>query len=180
MGYETRDIALNTLARWLVGLFVFISVAGIGTRGLYTAIVPTYNEVEKMAPLAHVRTYPPNPQLQTRPKRDMIEYRSAEEKLINSYTKGENNTVNLPMDRAIDLLAERGISGVKGGRAAAPGTVSPASNEASGDMTNPTSGATGSTHGNAGPNIPGSSQPHLNVQSPAGPASNSSSPNTDH
>lgn len=180
MGYETRDIALNTLSRWLMGLFIFIAVASFGTFGLYTVLVPTYREVERIAPLAHVRTYPANPQLQARPKRDMIEYRSAEEKLINGYSKGENGTVNLPLDRAIDILAERGISGVKGSQSAAPGTVTPASDEAPGDMTNPSAGSAGTTHGNAGTNIPGSSQPNLTVQPPAGPASHGSSPNTDH
>ncbi|MBC8103701.1 MAG: hypothetical protein H7Z41_14095, partial [Cytophagales bacterium] len=27
MGYETRDVALNSLGKWLIGLFVFIGVA---------------------------------------------------------------------------------------------------------------------------------------------------------
>ncbi|MES2462845.1 MAG: hypothetical protein V4671_19860 [Armatimonadota bacterium] len=179
LGYETRDIALNTLSRWLVGLFIFIAVAIFGTLGLYKALVPTWSEVEKMSPIAHVRTYPPNPQLQARPRRDMIEYRGAEEKLLNSYTKGENGTVNLPVDRAIDLLAERGISGVKGGQPAAPGTVSPVSNEAAGDMNNPGAGSSGLTDGNAGPNIPGSSQPELKVNTP-GPAAGTTSPHVDH
>ena len=114
LGYETRDIALNTLSRWLIGLFAFIAVATFGSLGLYKLLVPTYEETERVSPLEHVRTYPPNPQLQSRPKRDMIEYRAAEEKIEKGYTKGDNGTVNLPVDRAIDLLAERGISGVKG------------------------------------------------------------------
>jgi hypothetical protein len=112
----------------------------------------------------------------------MIEYRSAEERVVNGYTKGENGTVNIPVDRAIDLLAERGISGVKGGQPAAPGTITPATDEAPGDVTNPGAGTSGYTTGNAGPNIPGSSQPNLKTQPPAGAAgsSGSSSPHTDH
>jgi hypothetical protein len=181
LGYETRDIALNTLSRWLAGLFVFIAIAIFGTLGLYRALVPTYAEVERMAPLKHVRTYPANPQLQARPRRDMIEYRSAEERVINGYTKGENGTVNLPVDRAIDLLAERGISGVKGNQPAAPGAITPGSDEAPGDVTNPAAGSVGTTEGNAGPNIPGSSQPKLDVQSPGTVGgSGSTSPHTDH
>ena len=123
LGYETRDIALNTLSRWLMGLFAFIAVATFGSLGLYKVLVPTYEETERVSPLEHVRNYPPNPQLQSRPKRDMIEYRAAEEKIEKGYTKGENGTLNIPIDRAIDMMAERGISGVKGDQAAAPGTV---------------------------------------------------------
>ncbi len=166
LGYETRDIALNTLSRWLVGLFAFIAVAAFGTLGLYKLLVPTYAETERVSPLEHVRTYPPNPQLQARPKRDMIDYRAAEGKVEKNYTKGENGTVNLPITRAMDLLAERGISGVKSGAAAAPGTVTRSSNEAPGDITNPAGGASGYTDGNAGSDIPGASQPDLKVQTP--------------
>lgn len=169
MGYETRDIALNTLSRWLVGLFVFIGVATFGSLGLYNLLVPNYAETERVSPMEHVRTYPPNPQLQARPKRDMIDYRAAEGKVEKNYTRGENGTVNLPIDRAMDLLAERGISGVKSGApaaSAAPGAVTRPSNEAPGDMTNPTGGASAYTDGNAGVNIPGASQPDLKVQTP--------------
>jgi hypothetical protein len=153
MGYETRDIALNTLSRWCIGLFVFIGVATFGTLGLYKLLVPTYAEIEHASPLEYVRNYPPNPQLQARPKRDIIEYRAAEEKIEKNYTKGDNGTVNLPIDRAIDLLAERGISGVKGSKA--PDAVAPVSTEDAGDVINSTSGTSAQTHGSAGAGTPG-------------------------
>ena len=141
LGYETRDIALNTLSRWLIGLFTFIAVAAFGSLGLYKVLVPTYEETERVSPLEHIRTYPPNPQLQSRPKRDMIEYRAAEEKIENGYTKGENGTVNLPVDRAIDIMVERGISGAKGNPATAPGTVpvQPHADNTPGDVAGKTS-----------------------------------------
>lgn len=146
IGYETRDIAINTLSRWLIGLFAFIGVATFGTLGLYKLLVPTYAETERVSPLENVRTYPPNPQLQTRPKHDIIEYRAAEAKQENGYTKGENGTVNIPVERAIDLLAARGISGVKGGTAA-PGTAAPASNEPSGNSVSPEGALSGDAPG---------------------------------
>jgi hypothetical protein len=175
LGYETRDIALNTLVRWLIGLFVFMGVAGLGAYGLYNLFVQPYQEISVQSPLEFVRTYPPNPQIQARPKRDMIEYRAAEEKLEKGYSKGENGTVNLPVERAMDLLAERGISGVKGS-STSPGTLTPSSNAVSGDMVNPASGSSANRDGNAGPNVSGSPQPNLEV-TPPGPAS--SSPHTD-
>lgn len=156
LGYETRDIALNTLSRWLIGLFTFIAVATFGSLGLYKLLVPTYAETERVSPLEHIRTYPPNPQLQARPKRDMIEYRAAEAKIENGYTKGDKGTVNLPIDRAIDLMVERGISGVKGSQAAAPGTAppQPSADNMPGDATGTTSRngstGTGGSTGNTG------------------------------
>ncbi|MBC8104390.1 MAG: hypothetical protein H7Z41_17580, partial [Cytophagales bacterium] len=171
MGYETRDVALNSLGKWLIGLFVFIGVATAASFLVYTAFVPTYSEVERVSPLEHTRTLPANPQLQTRPKRDMIEYRAAEDKQLNTSTKGENNTVNLPVERAMNLLAARGISGIKGAQvprldtSAYPGsgiyTTRPvrSSDETAGDMTNYTNSSSAYKEGNAYPGRAGGTKP---------------------
>jgi hypothetical protein len=149
MGYETRDIALNTLSRWLVGLFVFIGVATFGSLGLYNLLVPNYAETERVSPMEHVRTYPPNPQLQARPKRDMIDYRAAEGKVEKNYTRGENGTVNLPIDRAMDPWLSVGISGDKGNQPAAPGAITAWLPTRLPGRDNPAAGFVGTTEGNA-------------------------------
>ena len=120
MGYETRDITLSTIAKWLVGLFVFIGITTGGTILLYRWFVPPYAEMERVAPLAHVRHVPPIPQLQPDPRADMSNYREAEDAVADEYTTGGKKGVphtNLPVNKAIDLLAAQGINGVSGSAA---------------------------------------------------------------
>lgn len=124
LGYEPRDIALNTLVKWLFALFVFIGVASGFALVLYNLFVPKYSETQMVSPLKYVRTVPQNPQLQARPRRDMIDYWAREDTLIKKYTPAENGTVNLPIGQAMDLLAERGISGVTGPVQPAPPVTS--------------------------------------------------------
>ena len=146
MGYENRDISLNTIALWVFFLFVFIAFTTLGTIKIYQWMVPAGAETERVSPLANVRRVPPYPQLQTAPRRDMMEFRQAEDAVIGGVTKGANGQLNMPIDRAIDAVATRGISGVSGtgGKPvsnAYPGSgdfssgPKPADNNSTGDMT---------------------------------------------
>jgi hypothetical protein len=120
MGYETRDIALNTLVRWLVFLGVFIIVMMATAYVTYKVFVPNWVETERTAPLEHVRKIPPYPQLQADPRRDIIEFRQAEDDVVNGYTAGgpKGQRTNVPIATAIDILAnQRGIAGIRGSQA---------------------------------------------------------------
>ena len=114
MGYENRDISLNAIIGWIAGLFVFIAVITAGTIGIYNIFVPPSTELERVSPLASVRRVPPYPQLQTAPKRDMMEYRQAEDAILTEVTKGREGQANLPIADAINAVATRGISGISG------------------------------------------------------------------
>jgi hypothetical protein len=133
MKYETRDIALNTLILWFGNLIIFIVIVTTITLFLYSQFVPGKAELERTSPLASVRVVPPHPQLQVAPKRDMIEYRLAEKHEFSEPTKNADGTVNLPIERAMKMLAdEKGISGKKGSEPAPERTAFPGS----GDYTN--------------------------------------------
>ena len=194
MGYENRDISLNTIVLWIFVLFCFIAVTTVGTIFLYKFFVPASAELERVAPLASVRRVPPYPQLQASPKRDMIEFRQAEDAVLGGVTKAADGHVNLPIDRAIDAIAARGIAGVSGtgekpvsnsypGSGDFSSGQKSADNGGTGDMTdyNPTTaahdaepGAGGTGSVNAQP-TPGSSTP--NVSEPiSGPRTTAPAP----
>ncbi len=153
MSYETRDVAMGTLVKWLVFLFAFIAgITFFVSNVLYPFFVPKSSEQERVSPLsnsASPRTkFPPNPQLQAHPVRDMIEYRTAEKQVVEGYGPGATSaTASIPVDRAIDLYAARGIAGVTGSNAPAKADAYPGSgiydnvdpsrsnNDKSGDMT---------------------------------------------
>lgn len=190
MGYENRDVSLNTIALWVGILFVFIAITVVGTIKIYQWMVPASAETERVSPLVSVRRVPPYPQLQTAPKRDMMEFRQAEDAVIDGVTKGANGQANIPVDRAIDAVATKGISGVAGtgGKPtsnAYPGSgdfssgQKPADNGSTGDMTDyngttalhegePGAGGTGTIN-----NSPTPADPSPSVSEPiSGPAGN--------
>jgi hypothetical protein len=56
---------------------------------------------------------PPQPQLERTPVLDLQRMRQSEDEVLNSYgwVDGRNGIVRIPIDRAIDLLAQRGLPG---------------------------------------------------------------------
>ena len=57
------------------------------------------------------RRLPPMPRLQSAPITDLKDMRAAEEQILNGYgwVDQANGVVRIPIDRAIDLLAQRGL-----------------------------------------------------------------------
>lgn len=61
--------------------------------------------------MADPRELPPVPRLQVAPQRDMQEFRAAEDAVLNGYgwADRQNGAVRIPIDRAMDLIAQRGL-----------------------------------------------------------------------
>lgn len=116
MGYEPRDIALSTILRWISFLFVFIFGTLVVSIGIYRFFVPTETQIGRSSPLLFQRSYPPNPQVQPYPKRDMMVWREAEDALIAGKAADPlTGRPVLPIDQAVDILAtQRGIAGIRG------------------------------------------------------------------
>jgi hypothetical protein len=114
VGHETTDAEVAPLVRFAVFLAVItITVAGL-TVGVY-AFLDTREERVKAPryPLAEGvdRPPPPAPRLQTYPFDDIKALRKEEAQLIDHYGWVDKNagTVRIPVTRAMDLLAERGL-----------------------------------------------------------------------
>jgi hypothetical protein len=58
------------------------------------------------------RTLPPMPRLQSAPIQDLKDMRAAEDKILSGYgwVDQQHGIVRIPIDKAIDLLAQRGLS----------------------------------------------------------------------
>jgi hypothetical protein len=87
----------------LAGLFALLRYFIHSEGGPVPAVARRY-EVD-------ARSRPPAPQLEETPILDLARERAAEDKLLNSYgwVNRESGTVRIPVDRAIDLLVERGL-----------------------------------------------------------------------
>ena len=114
VGHETSDAQAAPIIKFLV----FLGVVTIVVAGL---VVLFYNYLERREaqektaryPLAagRARPLPPTPRLQTYPFDDIKDLRRQQQQPLQGYEWVDRNTgvVRIPIDRAMDLIAERGL-----------------------------------------------------------------------
>lgn len=132
VGHEETDAEIGPLVRFAVFLTVFTLATAALTVGFYKYL-DEREQVEKAPryPLAEgiERPLPPAPRLQTYPFDDVKGLRQDEARLLEHYQWVDKNagTVRIPIERAMDLLAERGLPHRPPSPApAAPATAEPA------------------------------------------------------
>ena len=114
VGHETTDAEIAPLVRFAVFLAATVIVSALVVIGLYKYL-DDREQAEKAGrhPLAAgiVRPLPPPPRLQTYPFDDIKELRKAENKVLDHYAWVDQNAgvVQIPIERAIDVLAEKGL-----------------------------------------------------------------------
>ncbi len=119
-GYERRDMSLR-----VVGIFFLGLIVGISAVLLLMAWLFDYFEAREASrdtppsPLAEARPLPPEPRLQVNPSVDLKAMRAAEDAALNTYgwVDRKAGIVRIPIERAMELLAERGLParGQRGG-----------------------------------------------------------------
>jgi len=113
-GHEERDVAFGPILWGGAGLAVVVALVFVLMRWTFVfnlerdaALSPPAN------PLAttYGRQLPPEPRLQTHPIRDLRDLRATEDAVLNSYGWVDRpaGIVRLPIARAMELLAERGL-----------------------------------------------------------------------
>jgi hypothetical protein len=112
--HEHRDVNVWAVYKFGIALSVLCIVAVGLLYGLYRYFLNReggalpYDQVNVDA-----RSLPPMPRLQAAPIADMKDMRAAEERIISGYgwVDQKQGVTRIPVDRAIDLLAQRGIAG---------------------------------------------------------------------
>jgi hypothetical protein len=112
-GYETRDANIPGLLKFAFWMFVILAVTLVSM----TFIFKFFKKVEPMGPTASpmvsdtYRMLPPSPRLQTQPHQELKDYCAAQEQEVNSYgwVDQPGGVTRIPIDRAIDLLLQRGL-----------------------------------------------------------------------
>jgi hypothetical protein len=123
--HERSDIDV-----WAVGKFAialgFLCVLSFGLLfGLFKYFQSvTGGPMPKSELNVDARSLPPEPRLQTTPITDLKEMRAAEDKILGTYgwVDQSHGVVRVPIDRAMDMLAQRGLP------SRAPGGAQSASN----------------------------------------------------
>jgi hypothetical protein len=114
VGHETRDVSMPPIVLTSFILLAVVLLSFVTMWWLLTFL--TTQEIEKQGPISKIqiesrREEPPQPHLQTHPLRDMQDLRAAENEILENYgwiDKGAG-VVRLPIQRALELTAERGL-----------------------------------------------------------------------
>ena len=104
---ERRGL-LATLALAVVLAVAFVAITALQAR--YTERPISVDELPGLMPLPTPQL-PPEPRLQAEPGQELRQYRGQQEQLLNSYGWVDRSAgvVRIPIDRAIELLAQRGL-----------------------------------------------------------------------
>ena len=126
VGHEQSDAELGPLLRFAIFLAAITFFIAVLVVGLYKYL-DAREAAEKAGhyPLTEgiVRPLPPRPRLQTYPFDDIKELRKEENKILEHYAWVDQNggVVRIPIERAIDVLAEKGLPYRQPGQAGSAG-----------------------------------------------------------
>jgi hypothetical protein len=110
-GYEHADANVRSL-------YQFGAVLGILIIAVMWAMVHTYNFFAKheslgppASPFENQRELPPQPRLQPHPATDLKRYCEIEQQQLTTYgwVDQNNGLVRIPVDRAMDIVLEKGL-----------------------------------------------------------------------
>jgi len=109
--HETTDANIGRLVKFGIGLFVLIVVAMMAMRWMFDYLKATQQLGPPASPFAESQAAPPAPRLQVRPVQDLKQLQQAENERLNSYgwVDQKAGIARIPIDRAMDLLAEKGL-----------------------------------------------------------------------
>jgi hypothetical protein len=118
-GHETRDVRFGPIVWSAIAALVLISAILFGLRFLFDYYAGREAELSPPEnPLAaeYGRRLPPEPRLQPAPVLDLRALRADERARLDTYgwVDRKAGVVRIPIDRAIDILARRGLPGGKG------------------------------------------------------------------
>ena len=111
-GYESRDLRPAAVLPWLAVLLVLVTGTLLVVSWIQGAFDTRYQR--EAGPAALLPTGDEThlePHLQVAPARDLEEVRRAEQQILTSYEwiDRQNGVVRIPIERAVDLLLERGL-----------------------------------------------------------------------
>jgi len=108
-GHETQEVNVKTIVVSLGFLAIGTFLVCVLVVGIFKYFTNTYQpEVSAKQSQAQV---PPEPRLEVVPSRQIMDLRKLEDHVLTSYSwvDQKSGTVRVPIDRAIDMLAQKGL-----------------------------------------------------------------------
>jgi hypothetical protein len=122
-GHEKRDINVRKVAVYGVGVLLALGVISLVVTLIVFKDVAREDANFTQSPVYDSRQLPPEPRLQAHPTLDLKNLREYEESRLTSYgwVDRPNGVVRLPIDRAMELVLEKGLPVRKDARIEVPG-----------------------------------------------------------
>jgi hypothetical protein len=112
--FEHGDVNFRALSKFAIGLVITAIFSAGLVLGIFQYLLHREGGVPASrieSPAQDARQLPPEPRLEETPMTDLQEMRAAEDKILHSYGWSDqaNGIVRLPIDRAMELIAQRGL-----------------------------------------------------------------------
>lgn len=110
-GYEHSDADVRSLLKFGLTLFVILVAVVISMRWMFFYFAKSQELGPPASPFEDARMLPPQPRLQVQPRVDLQAYCEDQMQQLNTYgwVDPHNEVVRIPVDRAMDLLVQRGL-----------------------------------------------------------------------
>lgn len=109
--HETRDLSIRAISWFAIalvisGIFVYFILAGV-----WAFLLSRTDPGSPLSPFASSKALPPAPRLQVNPPAELKGFRDAERHQTEEYgwINRSAGTVRIPVDRATELVLERGL-----------------------------------------------------------------------
>lgn len=130
-GYESEDIDLKPIVKWMVYLQVFTLTSALITLPIYYFYLPktTVGDVTRFDKHAYPQG---TPVLQALPKVEMKDFRMGEQEKAEGYGWADKSkgAVRIPIEKAMELVTEKGADGVVVGTPPAEKVAEPVGKDA--------------------------------------------------
>jgi len=112
-GYEERDMHFKSVVIFAAGLGLAVGLVLVIAVGVLHFFASRPSPYPSPSPLAATRAPYTGPKLQVNAPEDLKNWRAAEETILTGYAwvDPDKGKVRIPISRAIDLLAKRGLPG---------------------------------------------------------------------
>ena len=124
-GHEVRDIRVRQVIGWLALLTVAVAVLIVAITVFQVSYIGHIGPLKPAVANVPVVTPPPQPQLEQDNGQVLAALRAKENQVLNNYTWIDQGagTVSLPIDRAIELTAQRGLPVLPEGNGQGPSGI---------------------------------------------------------
>src|ERR1051326_1575631 len=114
VAHEKTDADARAITQFGIALVLVLLLSQLGLWWLFNTFAQRESKLSPPVTAlvrAQAPTEPPEPRLQANPQADMRTMREKEETVLNHYgwVDAGRGVVRIPIDRALDLVAERGL-----------------------------------------------------------------------
>lgn len=110
--HERRDVGISVMVGFGLAMTLFAILGATVSWWTMDLLIRQRSRADRPAsPLAEERPVPPEPRLEVAPGRQLERLRAEEEPLLSEYAwvSREAGVVRIPIERAMELVAERGL-----------------------------------------------------------------------